>query len=280
VDIEIGRHVCLDFVEELAELGGAVPGIAFTDDMAGGNIECCKQRGRPVALVIMGSFGDLPRPHGKHRLAAIKRLYLRLFIDAQHDGMSGRCYIEANNIAHLVNKIGIGGEPFDFAQESLECAFTVGLKAKGAPDSLHRRDRQTARPGHSARTPVRGIRWQALQRFDDHGFDPGIINRARRTRTRLVTQAIKPVSQEAPTPLADRNRIMPNCAATSLLCKPDAQPSTIRARIAKACAVFRRFAKDSSSVRSAAVTSTIANRNLLIAHLLRRKWLSRTIESK
>src|SRR5579863_1849389 len=57
---------------------------------------------------------------------------------------------------------------------------------------------------------------------------------------------------------------IPSCAATSLLCRPDAQPSTILARSAKACAVFRRFANDSSSVRSEAVTSTIASRNLLI----------------
>ena len=130
VDIEIIWHIGLDLVEELAELGGAVPGIAFADDFAGGNIECGEQRCRAVALVVVGSFGDLAGAHREHRLAAIKRLYLGLFIDAQHDGMGWRRHIQANNIPHLVDKIGIGGE--------LECAFAVGLKAKGTPDALHR----------------------------------------------------------------------------------------------------------------------------------------------
>ena len=152
-----------------------------------------------MAFVIVGPFGDLPRPHWKHWLAAIKRLYLGLFIDAQHDGVRGRCHIQTDNIPHLVHKIGVGGE--------LERPLAMGLKAKSAPDPLHRRDRQAARPGHPARTPVSGTRWQAFERLGNHGFDPGIVNRTRCARARFVTQAIQPVSQKTPTPFADSNRI-------------------------------------------------------------------------
>jgi hypothetical protein len=167
--------------------------------MAGGDIECREQRGRTVTLIIVGSFGDLPRSHGKHWLAAIKRLYLGFLIDAQHDGMGWRGYVEADNIAHLVDKIRVGRE--------LEASLAVGLEAKGPPDTLHRRSRKSARPGHPPRTPVRGIVGQAFQCLGDHGFDPGIVNCARCARSRLIAQAIKPVGQKAPPPFADGNRI-------------------------------------------------------------------------
>ena len=61
--VDIGRHVCLDFVEELAELSGAVPGLALADDFARCKIECGERRCRAVALVIMGPFVDLAGAH-------------------------------------------------------------------------------------------------------------------------------------------------------------------------------------------------------------------------
>ena len=103
--VEIGRHVCLDFVQELAELARPVAWVAFSDDMARCNIECGEQRCCAVALVIMGPLGDLAGAHRKHRLAAIKRLDLRLFIDAQHDSTGWWRHVKADNIAHLVDKI-------------------------------------------------------------------------------------------------------------------------------------------------------------------------------
>ena len=149
----------------------------------------------------MGPLGDLAGAHRKHRLAAIKRLDLRLFIDAQHDSMGWWRHVKADNIAHLVDKIGIGGE--------LERPLAMELEAKSAPDTLHRRSRKSARPCHPARTPVRGIGGQAFQRLGDHRFDPGIVNSTRSPRARLITQAIKPVSQKASPPFTHRNRINP-----------------------------------------------------------------------
>ena len=129
--VEIDGHIGFDFIAELAEFGCAVPRITFSDHMTGGDIECGKQRGCAVALVILGAPRDLAGAHRKHRLAAVKRLYLRLFIDAQHDSVSWRCHIQANNVPYLVDKIGIGRE--------LERAFPMGLEAKRPPDALHGR---------------------------------------------------------------------------------------------------------------------------------------------
>src|SRR5260221_2044610 len=47
--VEIRRHVGLDLVEELAELGGAVAWIAFADHPPGGDIEGGEERGGAVA---------------------------------------------------------------------------------------------------------------------------------------------------------------------------------------------------------------------------------------
>ena len=49
-----------------------------------------------------------------------------------------------------------------------------------------------------------GVGGQALQRADDHRLDPGIVDRARRARARLVAKPVQPMLGEAPAPLADR----------------------------------------------------------------------------
>lgn len=114
---------------------------------------------------------------------------------------------------------------------------------------------------------MRGIVRQTFQRSGDHRLNAGIIDRARCPRARFIAQTLQSISQKPQPPFADGDRR----AATSLLCIPDAQPSTIRARSADACAVFRRFASNSSSASSADVNATIANRNLPIAYRHLRK---------
>ena len=95
---------------------------------------------------------------------------------------------------------------------------------------------------------------QALQRAHDHRFDAGILDRARRAGARLVAQPVHAMLDKAPTPLADVVcRSTPSSAATSLFSTPSAQASTIRARSASACAVFRRTPSEVSSARSSSL---------------------------
>jgi hypothetical protein len=49
-----------------------------------------------------------------------------------------------------------------------------------------------------------GVGGRRLKGADDHRLDPGILDSARRSRSRLVPKTFKPVLGEAPTPLADR----------------------------------------------------------------------------
>ena len=49
-----------------------------------------------------------------------------------------------------------------------------------------------------------GVEGPGLKGADNHRFDPVILDRARRPRSRLVPKAFKPMLGEAPTPLANR----------------------------------------------------------------------------
>jgi hypothetical protein len=77
------------------------------------------------------------------------------------------------------------------------------LQAEGAPYPLYRQDCQSTGPRHAARAPVGGVGGLRLKGADDHRFDPGILDSARRCRSRLVPKTFKPMLGEAPTPLAN-----------------------------------------------------------------------------
>ncbi len=110
MDVEIVGDVGFDLVQELAELGRAVAGIALADDTAGGDVEGGEQGGDAMALVVVAHPGRLARPHRQQGLAAVERLDLRLLVDAQHDGALGRSDVKPDDVAHLGHEIGIGGE--------------------------------------------------------------------------------------------------------------------------------------------------------------------------
>src|SRR5450755_4682901 len=78
------------------------------------------------------------------------------------------------------------------------------LQAEGAPYPLYRGDRQPTGPSHAARTPMGGVGGLGLKGTDDHRLDPGILDRTRRPRSRLVPKTFKPMLGEAPPPFANR----------------------------------------------------------------------------
>lgn len=85
-------------------------------------------------------------PHWKHQLTMIQRLDLRLLVHTEHQGVFGWGKIQPHHIAHLGNKIRIGGE--------LERLLPMRIQPEGAPNPLHRADRKAALPRHAARTGV------------------------------------------------------------------------------------------------------------------------------
>src|SRR6266478_825489 len=107
VNVEIGGDMLFDGVEEAAEFLCPVARHAFADDGSGLHVEGGKERGRPVPPIIMGVPLGLPGSHREQRLGAIERLDLRFLIDAEHQRVVRRVEIEADDVAHLVNKQGV-----------------------------------------------------------------------------------------------------------------------------------------------------------------------------
>jgi len=97
-----------DLIEKLAELYGAMALVALSDDPAGCDVEGGKQRCGAVALVVVTATRRLARSHGEHGLAAVQRLDLRLLIDTQYDGALGWGHVEADDVAHLGDEVGVG----------------------------------------------------------------------------------------------------------------------------------------------------------------------------
>jgi hypothetical protein len=61
-----------------------------------------------MASVAVRAPLDLARPHRQHGLRAIRRLNLRLLVDAEHDGMRRRMPVQPDDIAHLLDQPRIG----------------------------------------------------------------------------------------------------------------------------------------------------------------------------
>jgi hypothetical protein len=98
--------------------------IALADDLAGGDVERGEQRRRPVPDVVVAVPLRLAGPHREHRLGAVVCLYLGRFVDAKHHNTLGRRQIQADDVAHLGDEIGISRE--------LERLLAVRFQPEGA----------------------------------------------------------------------------------------------------------------------------------------------------
>ena len=60
-----------------------------------------------MAGVVMAAPRRLAGAHRQHRLTAVERLDLRLFVDAQDDGLGRRGEVETNHIAYLGHEVSV-----------------------------------------------------------------------------------------------------------------------------------------------------------------------------
>ena len=242
------RDRTLEGVEEPDELLVPVAGHVAADDGAVEHIERSEQRRRPVPLVVVGHGAEPPFLHRQAWLGAIKRLNLRLLIDAQHHGMRRWVDIEPDDVVELLGKGRIGGE--------LEAPPAVRREAMRLPDVLDGRDRQAAGLGHRLRRPVRRLRRGG-----------GASVRRTTSATRAASTGALPggrvLSRKVPPTPAAMNRScqrqtvvfdLPVAAMMAFVPKPSAVSSMIRARQTCFCGVLRSLTMVSRRRRSAAET--------------------------
>ncbi len=174
------RHGPLHRIEKGDELLMAVLVHASAEHGAIQHIECGEQCGGAVALVIMGhglAFAGLER---KTRLGAVQGLDLALFIDGEHDGVTGRGHVQPHHILDLLGKSGIARQ--------LEGAQPMRLKPMGFPNALHRSQADADGLGDRASRPMCGVARRFRARQCQHLRDG--LGRQRRPAgfARLITQ--------------------------------------------------------------------------------------------
>jgi hypothetical protein len=91
----------------------------------------------------VGAPLDLSRAHGKQRLRSVQRLDLALFVDAQNQRAFGRRQVQADNIAHLLDKQGVGGKLERFGAMGLKWPErTPGDDARSCPGDKTRTEKR------------------------------------------------------------------------------------------------------------------------------------------
>lgn len=160
VDRLILGHFALDPIEEADELLIAVTLHVLPDDGSVEYVECSEQRGRAVALVVVGQRAGAPLLHRQTWLGTIESLYLRLLVDRQDHRMGRRIEIKTDDIGEFFGECRI--------VRQLEAAPAMRSKAMRLPDRLHCRNGKPDRLGHRARSPVgRLMRGRFLRQPDN-----------------------------------------------------------------------------------------------------------------
>ena len=147
MQIEAGRGLGVDSLEEPDELLMPMARHAVADDLAVEHAERREQRRRAVALVVVGLRPAAARLHRQARLRAVQRLDLALLVDAQHQGLVRRIQIQPHDVGQLLDELRVAAQ--------LEGLDPMRLEVVTRPDALDRGLAEPLGPGQRARAPVR-----------------------------------------------------------------------------------------------------------------------------
>jgi|GEM_PF-2085646 len=171
------RCATVDSFEKLQKFLMAMSFHTLPDNLAFQNIQCGKQCRGAVALVIMRHRARPAFLHRQSGLRAVKRLYLCLFVKAEHQSVFRRAQIKADDIFQLFNEARI--------VRQLECLDQMRLQPVRIPNALHGCFADAADPGHLAATPVRLVLRSRLRFLHNLGF-PGSVQRLETAPTRTI----------------------------------------------------------------------------------------------
>jgi hypothetical protein len=145
----------VDLPKKLPEFDVAMPGITRANDLPLQHIQRCEQAGGTVAFVIVCHRPAATFLHRQAGLCPIQRLYLRLLIHTQNDGLVRRVQVYPNHIRQLFNK------PLVFRE--LEPFHAVWLQPVRIPNTRDCGIADSRGLCHSPRGPVSRIRGRRVQ---------------------------------------------------------------------------------------------------------------------
>lgn len=154
MQIESGRRLRLDLLEEPEKLLVSMAWQAVTDDRSVQHAQRCEERRRAVAFVVVRHRAATAFLHREARLGAVQGLDLALLVYAQDEGMFGRVQVQAHYIRHFLLEVGIPAE--------LEGTNPMGFKAVRVPHTLHQTGVGPQVPGQRPGGPVRRGGWTGL----------------------------------------------------------------------------------------------------------------------
>ncbi len=197
MDIQPLGYGFVDLAQEGQKLLMPMAWLAGCQHRAVEHVQRGEQRGRAMALVVVGNALDVAEPHGQHRLRALQRLTLALLVHADDQRVVRRAQIQAHHIAQLLDEERVVGQLEAFGAmrlqpEELEVPRNAGLGDAGLG-------------GHRAHAPVRrAVGRLGVQRGLDQLRHAFVVNRTRLARAHVVVQARDATFDEARAPLAHR----------------------------------------------------------------------------
>ena len=195
VDLQRGRDRRVDLPQKRDEIGSAVTRFTWREHLAGGDVQRGTQVERAGAKVIVRASFWLPDVHWQNRLRALKGLNLRLLVEGEHGGIGRRIHVEADDVAHLLDELGV--------RRHLERLGQMRFQTTRAPDPA---DHRVAHPRSARRRPGAPVGFAGRRRFergDDYRLDVLVRNRARRASPGFIVDAFQSLVDEPLAPLAN-----------------------------------------------------------------------------
>ena len=160
VEVDSAGGLPVELAEKLEILLMTMARHALTDDRSVENIECCKQRGCAVALVVVRYSSTAPLLHRQSRLSPVQRLDLALLINADHQRLIRGIQVKSHDIGEFLDESLVLGQ--------LKGSRPMRLQSVGIPDALDCRRADSLFVGHCPHTPVCGsLRGRLQCRIDD-----------------------------------------------------------------------------------------------------------------
>ena len=155
MQIEMGRRLGVDLVEETNEFLVSMTRHAVADHFAIEQAQRGEQCGRAVALVVVRHCPAAPLLDRQSWLGTIQCLDLAFLVDAQDQGLVWRIEIKADHIVELFDKTFVAAE--------LERLGQMRLEAVSIPNTLNRHPADALGLGHCADAPVSGASGGGVQ---------------------------------------------------------------------------------------------------------------------
>jgi len=213
MQIEMGRGLGVNLLEEPDELLMSMPRQTIADDVPIKQVQRRKQGRRAVASIIMRHRAGTALLHRQAGLRAIQGLDLAFLIHGEHQRFVWRIQIQPHHVVELLDKLGITAELERLAQMRLEPVLL--------PYPAYRRFADPLCVRHGSGTPVRRRERGGVQRRLDNGADLPGGNARKTTRAGCIVRESSYAQPQKPlTPQLDRGPRDPQLLRNVLIQDP------------------------------------------------------------